>query len=106
MQYSRALIFSKRTDLLPFFYAKANGNPSLNDEQYARVKARYAVERDVQLILLIRYEGNKMICRIKCPINPMPVKGEFEASNMHSVFDFLRQQGWIHKATYNLRMFQ
>ena len=105
MQYNKALIFSKHTDLLPYFYGKVC-NHYISTEQYARWKARYEVERDVQLILLTRYEHGKMICRIKCPINPMPVKGEFEASNMHSIFDFLRQQGWTHKATYNLSMFK
>lgn len=105
MQYSRALIFSKHTDLLPYFYSIYNGK-DISQEQYDKWKARYEAERNVQLILLVRYEGKKMICRIKCPVNPMPVRGEFEASNMHSLFDFLRQQGWVHKATHNLAMFR
>lgn len=105
MQYSRALIFSKHTDLLPYFYGVYSG-ANINDERYIKMKAHYANERDVQLILLIRYEHGKIICRIKCPINPMPVRGEFVASDMHGIFDFLRQQGWVHKDTYNLAMFR
>lgn len=105
MKYSRAFIFSKHTDLLPYFYAHYNGC-RINDEQYARIKADYEGERNVQLILLVRYECNKIICRIKCPINPMPVKGEFEAPSMQGIFDFMRKQGWIHKDTWNLAMFR
>ena len=105
MQYSRAFIFSKRADLMPYFYTHYNGC-NINKEQYDKLKARYAVERDVRLILLVRYVDGKAICRIKCPINPMPVKGEFEVASMQGIFDFMRQHGWIHRETYNLAMFR
>ena len=104
MQYSRALIFSKHTNLLPYFYAKYNGT-DISAVSYDRLKARYSVERDVELILLVRYDGNKTICRIKCPINPMPVDGEFAPVSMHGVCAFLHQNGWVHKETYNLNRF-
>ena len=104
MQYSRAFVFSKHTDLLPYFFAHYSGC-KINDEQYARIQSNYKRERAVQLILLVRYVDNKIIARIKCPINPMPVKGEFEASSMESLFAFMRNNGWTHKETYNLAMF-
>lgn len=106
MQYSGVCIFHKRTNLLPYFYSKYNYGDFTSSERYDRAKARYANERDVQLILLIRYDGKKTICRIKCPINPIPVKGEFEASSMQGIFDFLRQHGWAFRETYNLSIFQ
>ena len=105
MKYKHAMVFSKHTDLLPFFYGKCSG-ANITNERYARIKAQYARERDVQLILLSRYEHGKMICRIKCPVNPMPVKGEFVPCDISSVVKFLIQQGWTHKATYNLAMFE
>ena len=105
MQYSRAFIFTKRTDLLPYFYAHYNGS-AISSEQYARLKSYYERERNVQLILLVRYDGNKTICRIKCPINPMPVKGEFEASSVSSLIDFMRQNGWHNTDAWSLSMFR
>lgn len=105
MQYSRAFIFSKNTNLLPYFYAHYN-DCRINDEQYLRIKSTYERERDVQLILLIRFEDNKTIARIKCPINPMPVKGEFEVSSMSSLFHFMRQNGWKQKDAWSLSIFR
>lgn len=105
MQYTTAIIFSKHTDLLPYFYATYNGSPSLNDVQYNRLKAHYETKRDVRLILLMRHDGKNTICRIKCPINPMPIKGEFEVVSMHNIFEFLRQHGWTHHDTYHSSMF-
>ena len=90
---------------MPYFYAHYNGS-RISGEQYAHLNDDYACERDVRLILLVRYEGNRTIARIKCPINPRPVKGEFDVASMHSLFAFMYQNGWIHKETYNLSMFQ
>lgn len=106
MQYSRAFIFYKHTDLLPYFYSKCDGKNNLTDEEYAKQATRYAVKRNVRLIVLARYDGGKMICRIKCPINPMPIRGEFEASSVYDLFAFLEQMGWEHKETVNLHMFK
>lgn len=106
MQYSGVCIFHKHTNLLPYFYSKYHDGDFTSKERYDKCKARYEAERDVQLILLVRYEGGKMICRIKCPINPMPIRGEFVPSDILSVFEFLRQQGWEHKDTFNLNMFR
>ena len=103
MQYHRLFIFSKHTDLLPYFYTKYN-NIDLDSMLYDKLKSRYAPKRDVRLLLLARYNGNKMICRIKCPINPMPVRGEFEVSSVYDIFAFLVNMGWEHQETINLNM--
>lgn len=103
MQYTRAFIFSKRTNLMPYFLANFG---DISKERYDSLKKHYAAERDVQLILLARYDGGKMICRIKCPINPMPVRGEFTASSVYDVFAFLEKQGWAHQQTINLTLFK
>ena len=101
MQYTRAFIFSKRTNLMPYFLANFQ---NVRREHYDSLKKRYSAERDVQLILLARYDDDKMICRIKCPINPLPVRGEFMASSVYDVFVFLEKQGWAHQQTINLNM--
>lgn len=92
MQYSKILVFHKHTNLLPYFYSKYNGK-DITEERYLEIKRRYTDYRDVQLFLLVRYDDNKTICRIKCPINPMPVKGEFEAVSIASIFDFFASAG-------------
>lgn len=104
MQYYKAFIFTKRTNLMPYFSANFNGG--ISGERYDNMKKQYEDERNVQLILLVRYEGGKTICRIKCPINPMPVKGEFEVASMTAMFNFMRQNGWTHKDTWDMSMFR
>ena len=111
-KYSQAIIFTKRTNLLKFFYASVDMFDSRfhgemdNSVEYKRMEEYYAKERDVQLILLVRYDGNKTICRIKCPINPMPVKGEFEAAGISYVFSFLIEHGWSVKEKLSSRIFE
>ena len=59
----------------------------------------YSRTRDIRLILLVRYERNgrgsrKVFCKINCPINPLPVKGEFETPSLGTIKKFLNEQGW------------
>ena len=94
MEYSRAFIFHKHTDLMPYFDAKKDQfgyDPQFPSHQ--RMKARYEREIDVQLIVLLRWDEvpnsrtahmtarQRCMCRIKCPINPLPIKGEFEVAS-------------------------
>lgn len=102
--YTCAITFTKYTDLSQWF-AMTNVDFGLtNSEQYDRLKKRYAQKRDVRLILLIRYEKGKTFCKIKCPINPLPVRGEFEAVSVHEVVRFLDSQGWTATETINLNL--
>ena len=48
----------------------------------------------VGLVLLVRKDGNGTHCRIKCPANPLPVKGEFLAPGLEPVLRFLSRDGW------------
>ena len=54
----------------------------------------------MRLILLVRYERNplnnrmRIICKIHCPVNPLPVRGEFETPSLNAVVDFLKKNGW------------
>lgn len=123
MNYQRAYIFSKYTDMLTYFNANKDricGVPMFEDhdayqKRVDNIRKRYAKERPVSLILLVRYEKDHStnhvhtICKIKCPINPLPIKGEFEASSLQSVIDSIIANGWEQVTTqtkFNLRLFE
>ena len=97
--YSNIYIFNKRTDLLRWFNIKYADK--LNDENYTnslgfnQLRQHYASPRDVQLVLLVRWEFDRCYCKIKCPINPLPVYGEFEAVSVSTIIRFLNDNGWI-----------
>lgn len=104
-KYSAVCIYTKKTDLLDYF----NSTKCLkadSKEQYERMREYYAREREIQLIALFRWENGKCFCKIKCPINPLPVHGEFETASYDSVGRFLAQDGWIFKEKLYPRMFQ
>ena len=107
MKYDCAVIFKKFTNLMPYFNGIEGNTPG-----HANVRAIYAKERQVNLILLIRYEydhttgKNHIFCKINCPINPMPVKGEFEAPSVNAVERFLRDVGWTKCDVLNKRLFE
>ena len=95
--YSVAYIFTKHTDLLQWFdkhYSDIHQNSPFHFNQ---LRQHYAKPREVELILLVRFDGDKHYCKIKCPINPIPVRGEFEAPSLSCVQRFLINEGWILK---------
>lgn len=103
-KYTRAFVFTKRTNLLPYFYSKADG--SLITERSLQY---YGRERDVELVAMFRYEckdgEGKCLCNIKCPINPLPIKGEFETPDSGAVLSFLKENGWTLKQKLYPHMF-
>lgn len=103
--YGMAIIFTKRDNLLKWFSAN-DGFWALGTNAYQRARAEYATEREIQLILLVRYEEGKLICRIKCPINPLPIKGEFEAPTVGAVSHTLETMGWTYKEKLPLGLFR
>ena len=94
--YHQAIIFTKRDNLVKYFWSK----PYLPNQEY------YAREREIQLILLVRFENGKCICRIKCPINPLPIKGEFQCVSTSEMSKLLTSMGWTYKAKYGIGMFR
>ena len=106
-QYHTAYCFSKVTNLLKWLQSnyKMFGTHG-TDEQAQRIRNEYAREREVQLILLVRHEEGKCICRIKCPINPLPIKGEFNAPSAADVIRLLASLGWRYKHTIKPGMFK
>lgn len=104
--YGMAIIFTKRDNLLKWFSAN-DGFWALGTNAYQRARAAYAEEREVRLILLVRFnEKGKPICRIKCPINPLPIKGEFEAPTVGAVSHTLETMGWTYKEKLPLGLFK
>ena len=108
VKYSTAYVLHKYTNLLPWFSSNVK-EPSLKSDGHhvwERMKEDYAKPRDIRLILLVRYEGNnECYCKIRCPINPLPVKGEFNAPSINCVINFLRKDGWETMQTLHASMF-
>ena len=94
--YHQAIIFTKRDNLVKYFW----GKHALSNQEY------YAREREIQLILLVRFENGKCICRIKCPINPLPIKGEFQCVSTSEMSKLLASMGWKYKEKIYSGMFQ
>lgn len=103
-KYTSAFIFTKRTNLSAYcnnkVYCKCG-----SDTGFEAMRKYYAKERDVQLIALFRYEQGKCFCKIKCPINPLPIKGEFETLSAHVLSEFLIKEGWAFKQRLYPNMF-
>ena len=104
-KYTCAIIFTKRTNLSAYCNNKVY-NKCGSDARFDAMCKYYARERDVQLILLTRYENGKLMCRIKCPINPLPVKGEFEVPSYIVIERYLRNNGWTFKQQIYPQMFE
>ena len=108
--YHQAIIFTKRDNLSKWFDANCSkfivdGNMEYS-EHFVRAEKLYAQERDIQLILLVRFENGKCICHIKCPINPLPIKGEFQCVSTSEMSKLLTSMGWTYKAKYGIGMFR
>ena len=104
--YHTAIIYTKHTNLMPWLqsnYTKFGTHGTT--EQALRIREMYSKDRDVQLILLVRHEEGKCICRIKCPINPLPIKGEFQCVSTGEISKLLKSMGWTYKEKVHSGMF-
>ena len=108
--YHTAIIYTKRDNLSKWFdingYKYAQGANMEYSDTYQRMRAVYATEREIQLILLVRHEDGKCICRIKCPINPLPIKGEFQCVSTGEMSKLLKSMGWTYKEKVHYGMFK
>ena len=108
--YDRAIIYTKRDNLSKWFdingYKYAQGANMEYSDTYQRMRAVYATEMEIQLILLVRHENGKTICRIKCPINPLPIKGEFQCVSTSEMTKLLASMGWKYKEKIHSAMFR
>lgn len=65
-----------------------------NRENAIGSEKRYTKVQPVYLSMQVCYKGSKTYCRIKCPINPLPVKGWFETPSINVLKEFLSENGW------------
>ena len=104
-KYEKAVIFTKKGNLHDYFYTDKICYGRFQAKPSESWKAWYEAEREIQLILLVRYEDNKCICRIKCPINPLPIKGEFQCVSTGEMSKLLKSMGWTYKEKVRSGMF-
>lgn len=104
--YDQAIIYTKRTSLMPWLQSNyPKFGSTINTEQAQHIREHYSKEREVQLILLVRHEDGKCICRIKCPVNPLPIKGEFQCVSTGEMSKLLKSMGWTYKEKVHYGMF-
>ena len=104
--YHTAIIYTKHTNLMPWLQSNYERfGTHGTTEQAQRIRAAYEKDREVQLILLVRHEDGKCICRIKCPINPLPIKGEFQCVSTGEMSKLLKSMGWTYKEKVHYGMF-
>ena len=101
--YHTAIIYTKRDNLSKWLNSRYS--KFRDAQEAARIRAEYATEREIQLILLVRHEEGKCICRIKCPINPLPIKGEFQCVSTSEMTRLLSSMGWTYKEKVHSDMF-
>lgn len=109
--YHTAIIYTKHDNLLKWFDVNVT---RCDTDDYRRLRDHFAQDREVQLILLVRHEDirigdtikSKCICRIKCPINPLPIRGEFECVSTGEMTKLLASIGWKYKRKVHSSMFE
>lgn len=110
-KYQQVYIFTKRTTMREFCDTDRVLGRAASQLHADRLVEFYAREREVQLICMFRWErttkGTKCFCKIKCPINPLPVRGEFETPGSTTpVIDFLKANRWEFKQKFYPEMFE
>ena len=105
MKYDRVLIYTKKGNLMQYLNT-GKVSRTFSNANADSLRQYYGQEREIQLIARIRWESNKCFCSIKCPINPLPVKGEFEVPSYSVVERYLRNNGWQFKQKIYPRMFE
>ena len=106
-QYSIVFVFTKNANLLDYFSNVKVSMGCASKEAYEHMRKQYAREREVQLLCMFRWENGKCFCKIKCPINPLPVKGEFETPGTTTpVVNFLNANGWMFKQKVYPKIFE
>ena len=100
-KYTLVQVYTKKGNLLPWYHSQHDrGHHAMSTAEY------YAKERDIQLLAMFRFDNGKCFCKIKCPVNPLPVKGEFEIPSTGAISHFLIDNGWNYKQKFYPRMFE
>lgn len=97
MERKVIVTFVKRANLMEF-------QRHVHQDEYSAPMDYYNKERDVRLVVTERITADRRIfCRINCPINPLPVKGEFEIPSWGVLKRFLEANGWKQHEVINSR---
>ena len=99
-KYPYVYVYTKKGNLLPWYQSQDPRSISMSTAEY------YGKERDIELIAMFRWDNGKCFCKIKCPVNPLPVKGEFETPAEGIVRSFLHANGWSLKQKLHPHMFE
>lgn len=92
--------FIKRTDLMEF-RRHTNQHPDA-----CAPDAYYAKRQDVRLVVTERItDDGRIFVLINCPVNPLPVKGEFEIPTWGALKRFLTSNGWKQHEVIDSRFF-
>lgn len=105
-KYPVVKIFTKKGNLTDYLMTEKIYDGMFDGDPRPITRENYAREREIQLILLKRFDGTKQYCKIKCPVNPLPVKGEFEVPRGATIEKWLMQNGWCLKDMFYTRMFE
>ena len=118
MKYDRILFFTKQGNLHDYFHTDKVAYRMYNGQASETTLAKFEQERDIQLIAMIRSDeipvstnrgmGKRVVyyCKIKCPVNPLPVKGEFELPSLDALYKFLKANGWVLEQNLCSRLFE
>lgn len=88
MDHKVIVTFVKRTNLMEF-------RRHIHEKDSAAPDGYYSKEQDVRLVVTEHITASgRIFCRINCPINPLPVKGEFEIPSWGVLKRFLEANGW------------
>ncbi len=100
MEHKVIVIFVKRTNLMEF-------QSRIQPDKIVAPMEYYDKKRDVRLVVTERItEDGRVFCRIHCPINPLPVKGEFEIPSWGALKHFLIVNGWKQHETIDPRFLE
>jgi len=106
MKHQYVVTYTKRTNLLDYMRGNYDDCADKHFHREEAMRNYYAKERNVRLVLLVRHEDGKCFCTIKCPINPLPVKGEFEVPSINVLHRFLVANGWVKSEAFSAKLFE
>lgn len=118
MQYNRAMFFTKKANLHDYLCTDRVIDGQYDGYISPSIRDSYEREREIQLIALLRWEDRPVstrrgfvnrpvcYCKIKCPINPMPIRGEFELASITALHKFLKANGWVFHKAMNTGLFE
>lgn len=92
MNISKIMVFEKTANLMQYYRRMLDAGKisDMGDNP-----PHYAKERKVTLVLALgTNKDGKNVAKIKCPINPFPVRGEFEFISVHDIVNSLDSMGW------------